>query len=225
VIITVSNHKGGVGKTALAAHLAFRAAEQLRVLAIDLDVQGNLSTTLLDRNARRSATAEQLFGDEQPEPMRTGQVIDAGEDVTVIQVLEETVGLSPSRAVVRMTGAAVMATVGRELLGRVLNGLGEPLDDLPAPVGDAVVPVAGAPMNPAMRTPPADFIETGVSAIDGLNTLVRGQKLPIFAGIRASVSFGSATFPRRPSALRVWKASTADTQKMSASGRLRVSRR
>lgn len=72
MIVTISNHKGGVGKTALAAHLAFRAAEHVRVLAVDLDAQGNLSSTLLDRNARRGGiAAEQLFAEQQPEPLAT----------------------------------------------------------------------------------------------------------------------------------------------------------
>jgi V/A-type H+-transporting ATPase subunit B len=72
--------------------------------------------------------------------------------------------------------------VGTELLGRVLDGLGRPLDGLPEPIGEDLVPVWGAPMNPVRRQPPADLIETGISAIDGLNTLVRGQKLPLFSG-------------------------------------------
>jgi len=72
--------------------------------------------------------------------------------------------------------------VGRELLGRVFSGLGAPLDGLPPPVGEALMPLGGAPLNPAARLPPRELIETGVSAIDGMNTLVRGQKLPIFSG-------------------------------------------
>jgi len=116
------------------------------------------------------------------EPDRSGQVIDASDDLTLVQVLEDTVGLAPGRATVTLTGEVAKALVGRDLLGRVVNGLAAPLDGLPAPVGDALVPVHGAPINPARRMPPADIIETGVSAIDGLNTLVRGQKLPIFAG-------------------------------------------
>ncbi len=75
-----------------------------------------------------------------------------------------------------------MATVGRELLGRTCDGLGRPLDGLPEPIGEDRVAIAGAPMNPAVRAKPSDFIETGISAIDGLNTLVRGQKLPVFSG-------------------------------------------
>jgi len=113
---------------------------------------------------------------------RRGQVIDAGRDVTVIQVLEDTVGLAPASAVVTLTGDVASVVVGRELLGRAFNGMGAPRDGLPAPVGDAVRPIWGAPLNPARRARPADFIETGISAIDGMNTLVRGQKLPVFSG-------------------------------------------
>jgi V/A-type H+-transporting ATPase subunit B len=113
---------------------------------------------------------------------RRGQVIDAGSDITVIQVLEDTVGLAPGSAVVTLTGDVASVVVGRELLGRAFNGMGAPRDGLPAPVGDALRPIWGAPLNPSRRGRPADFIETGISAIDGMNTLVRGQKLPVFSG-------------------------------------------
>jgi V/A-type H+-transporting ATPase subunit B len=113
---------------------------------------------------------------------RRGQVIVAGTELTVVQVLDETVGLSPARAEVILTGDVATAVVGRELLGRAFNGTGTPIDGLPPPIGEAIRPVEGIPMNPARRARPADFIETGISAIDGLNTLVRGQKLPIFVG-------------------------------------------
>jgi len=116
------------------------------------------------------------------EPPRRGQVIDAGEAVTVVQVLEETVGLPPARAEVTLTGEVASVVVGRELLGRSFNGTGAPLDGLPVPVGEAIRPIWAAPLNPARRARPADFIETGISAIDGMNTLVRGQKLPVFSG-------------------------------------------
>jgi V/A-type H+/Na+-transporting ATPase subunit B len=113
---------------------------------------------------------------------RRGQVIDAGEQVTVVQVLEETVGLRPARADITLTGDVATAVVGRELLGRTFNGMGLPLDGLPPPVGEAIRPIWAAPLNPARRARPSDFIETGISAIDGMNTLVRGQKLPVFSG-------------------------------------------
>jgi len=111
-----------------------------------------------------------------------GQVIDAGEKLTVVQLLEDSLGLAPARVRVTFTGDVARATVGKELLGRAFNGVGAPIDGLPPPVGEAMRSLAGAPLNPAARLPPNDFIETGISAIDGMNTLVRGQKLPIFSG-------------------------------------------
>jgi V/A-type H+-transporting ATPase subunit B len=112
---------------------------------------------------------------------RRGQVIEVSRDRTVVQVFEDTVGLSPARSRVTLTGDAARATVGAELFGRVLNGAGMPLDGLPPPVGSARRPVWAAPMNPVRRRKPFDLIETGISTIDGMNTLVRGQKLPIFS--------------------------------------------
>jgi V/A-type H+-transporting ATPase subunit B len=113
---------------------------------------------------------------------RRGQVIDAGARSTVIQLLDETVGLAPHRAEVILTGEAMRTVVGRDLLGRRFNGHGMPVDGLPAPIGEAVRDVNGAPLNPVRRARPSDFIETGLSAIDAMNTLVRGQKLPVFSG-------------------------------------------
>jgi V/A-type H+-transporting ATPase subunit B len=113
---------------------------------------------------------------------RRGQVIDVGDKITVIQILEETIGLSPADAEIVLTGETAETVVGRELLGRSFTGVGVPMDGLPAPVGEGRRPIWGAALNPTRRVRPADFIETGVSAIDGLNTLVRGQKLPIFSG-------------------------------------------
>ena len=84
------------------------------------------------------------------EPPRRGQVIDAGEEITVVQVLEETVGLSPARAEITLTGDVATAVVGRELLGRVFNGMGHPLDGLPAPSGKR-----SAPSGPLRSTRPA----------------------------------------------------------------------
>lgn len=113
---------------------------------------------------------------------RRGQVIVAGADVTVVQVLDDTVGLAPHSCEIELTGNVATTVVGRELLGRAFSGTGVPIDGLPPPVGEAIRAVEGRPMNPARRSRPEDFIETGISAIDGLNTLVRGQKLPIFVG-------------------------------------------
>lgn len=133
-------------------------------------------------NTRRVALGEWVEIAQPDQLLRRGQVIDAGENLTVIQILDETLGLAPARAAIRLTGTVPTAVVGRELLGRCFNGVGHPLDDLPPPIGEALLPVWGAPLNPARRLRPKDRIETGVSAIDGLNTLVRGQKLPVFSG-------------------------------------------
>jgi V/A-type H+-transporting ATPase subunit B len=133
-------------------------------------------------NTRGVAMGEDVIIRAAGQPDRRGQVIDAGERITVVQVLEDTFGLSPARAEITLTGATATAPVGLELLGRTLTGVGAPLDDLPAPIGEAMRPVYGRPMNPWRRVPPSDFIETGISAIDGLDTLVRGQKLPVFSG-------------------------------------------
>jgi len=114
-------------------------------------------------------------------PLR-GQVIEAGREVTVVQVLEDTLGLGPAGLELTLTGELAQVPVGKELLGRAFSGVGAPRDGLPAAIGEAVAPIFGAPLNPTRRQVPDDFIETGISAIDGMNTLVRGQKLPVFSG-------------------------------------------
>jgi V/A-type H+-transporting ATPase subunit B len=119
---------------------------------------------------------------------RRGQVIELSGARVAIQVLEETRGLAPARAEVTLTGEVAKLGVARGMLGRVLDGLGRPADGLPPPIPEARLPIHGAALNVTRRAKPSDFIETGISAIDGLNTLVRGQKLPIFscAGLPAA---------------------------------------
>lgn len=134
------------------------------------------------QHARRVALGERVVVRQEGQPDRRGQVIDAGEERTVIQLLDDPVGLAPHRVEVILTGEPVRTVVGRDLLGRAFSGHGAPVDGLPAPIGSTVRPVAGAPLNPVRRAKPSDFIETGVSAIDAMNTLVRGQKLPVFSG-------------------------------------------
>src|SRR5687767_4856233 len=104
-------------------------------------------------------------------PELRGQVIDLGEDRAVIQLLDDARGLAPARAEVVLTGRVATLGVSRAMRGRVFDGVGRPLDGAPAPLPEAVVPVNGAPMNPVRRARPSDPIETGISAIDGLNTL------------------------------------------------------
>jgi len=130
----------------------------------------------------RVALGEWVVVRLRDQPDRRGQVIDAGAQTTVVQLLDDSVGLAPDRAEVVLTGDVATAVVGRELLGRSFDGHGAAGDGLPAPVGEAIRPINGAPINPVRRDRPHDFIETGISAIDAMNTLVRGQKLPVFSG-------------------------------------------
>ncbi len=133
-------------------------------------------------DAHRAVLGEWVRIATPGQPARRGQVIDVSRGATVVQVFEDTVGLAPAGTAVTLTGDIARAVVGEELLGRVFAGSGAPLDGLPPPVGSARRAAWAAPLNPVCRRKPADFIETGISAIDGLNTLVRGQKLPIFSG-------------------------------------------
>lgn len=132
--------------------------------------------------AQRAALGEWVTLKAKGQPALRGQVIDAGRDMSVIQVLEDTLGLEPAGVEIELTGELANAVVGRDLLGRALSGAQDPRDGLPRPIGEAIRPLWGAPLNPTQRLPPSDFIETGISAIDGMNTLVRGQKLPVFSG-------------------------------------------
>jgi V/A-type H+/Na+-transporting ATPase subunit B len=113
---------------------------------------------------------------------RHGRVLQIDNDLAVIEVFEGTTDLSVEHTVVRFLGHALTIPVAREMLGRVFDGLGRPLDGGPPPLAEHWRDVNGEPINPVRRAYPRDCIQTGVSAIDGMNTLVRGQKLPIFSG-------------------------------------------
>jgi len=114
---------------------------------------------------------------------RLGRVLAISKDLAVVEVFEGTQGLSASRSKVRFLGHSFQYRVSAdEVLGRVFDGLGRPLDGGPAPLAGEARDVNGLPINPVARVYPQDFIQTGISAIDGMNALVRGQKLPIFSG-------------------------------------------
>lgn len=113
---------------------------------------------------------------------RRGEVLEVAGSRAVIEVFAGTRGLDSASTRVRLSGRVAHTDVGRDLLGRVLDGSGRPRDGGPPLVPSATRDVHGLPMNPVARDHPSEFIQTGVSAIDGLNTLVRGQKLPIFSG-------------------------------------------
>ncbi len=112
---------------------------------------------------------------------RRGQVLDTSRDVVVVQVFEGTRGIDTT-STVRFTGDIVKLNCSKDMLGRVLSGSGEPIDGGPKIVPEERRPIVGAAINPYARQYPREFIQTGISAIDGMNTLVRGQKLPIFSG-------------------------------------------
>ena len=113
---------------------------------------------------------------------RLGRVVEVGYGKAVVQIFEGTTGLAISGTRAKFLGKTMTMPVSQELLGRVFDGLGRPNDGLPDPVADRFIDVNGEPMNPERREYPTSFIQTGVSVIDGMLTLVRGQKLPIFSG-------------------------------------------
>jgi V/A-type H+-transporting ATPase subunit B len=113
---------------------------------------------------------------------RTGQVLDISREVAIVQVYEGTNRIDDLDTRVRFTGEPQRIDVSIEMLGRVFDGLGRPRDGRPPVVPQERPDINGTPINPYTRDKPADFVQTGVSAIDALNTLVRGQKLPIFSG-------------------------------------------
>jgi V/A-type H+-transporting ATPase subunit B len=113
---------------------------------------------------------------------RLGKVLRVTTKIAVVQVFEGTTGLSLSETRIRFLGKTLEIPVSIEMLGRIMNSFGEPLDGNPKPFSEEFRDVNGLPLNPTAREYPRDFIQTGVSAIDGTCSLVRGQKLPIFSG-------------------------------------------
>jgi V/A-type H+-transporting ATPase subunit B len=113
---------------------------------------------------------------------RLGRVIEVNQKAVTIQVFEGTTGLSTSQTITRYLGRPLEVPVSTEMLGRVMNSFGEPIDGHPRYFTEERRDVNGYPLNPIAREYPRDFIQTGISAIDGLTSLVRGQKLPVFSG-------------------------------------------
>ncbi|MFP3040336.1 V-type ATP synthase subunit B [Treponema primitia] len=119
---------------------------------------------------------------DRDEGRRLGRVVDMSEDWTAIQIFGSNTGLSAADSRVEFLGKPMQLRVGPGLLGRIFNGLGEPIDGYGNIFSSTCLDVNGLPINPYARTYPRDFIQTGISSIDGMNTLIRGQKLPIFSG-------------------------------------------
>ena len=113
--------------------------------------------------------------------IRRGRVLEVNVDKALLQLIEGSQGLRISDSKARFLGKSIELDVAPDMLGRVFDGMGKPMDDGPALIPEKHLDINGTPMNPTARDYPSEFIQTGISAIDGLNTLVRGQKLPVFS--------------------------------------------
>jgi len=114
--------------------------------------------------------------------LRRGTVLDVSTEQAVVQVFEGTVGLDVDKSRVRFLGRSQELGVSKEIVGRIFDGSGKPKDKGPQIIPDKMLDINGSPINPQARDYPSEFIQTGISSIDGMNPLVRGQKLPIFSG-------------------------------------------
>ncbi len=114
--------------------------------------------------------------------VRRCRVLEINGSNVLVQLFENSAGMNLAESKVRFVGHGVELPVSRDMLGRVFSGMGEPIDGGPRLIPEKTLDINGTPINPAARNYPSEFIQTGISTIDGLNTLVRGQKLPIFSG-------------------------------------------
>lgn len=114
--------------------------------------------------------------------IRRGRVLELDGNRALVQLFEGSQGLQISQSKARFLGRGIELSVSQDMLGRVFDGMGDPIDNGPRIIAEKRMDINGEPINPAARNYPSEFIQTGISAIDGLNTLVRGQKLPIFSG-------------------------------------------
>jgi len=142
-------------------------------------IQGPLLIVRKIEGVKYAELAEIILSNGQK---RYGKVLDVSEDLAVVQVFEGTQGLDTENSKIRFLGKFETFGVSKEILGRVFTGRGAPRDGLPLPPAEEFLDINGSPINPVARSYPNEFIQTGVSAIDGMNPLVRGQKLPIFSG-------------------------------------------
>ena len=128
-------------------------------------------------------TFDELAEIELPDgSTRRCKVLEVNGDKAVVQLFESSAGINLRDSKIRFLGHPLELAVSGDMLGRVFNGMGQPIDGGPEILAEEYRDIDGLPMNPAARDYPNEFIQTGVSTIDGLNTLVRGQKLPIFSG-------------------------------------------
>lgn len=144
-------------------------------------IQEIASPLMIVKNVE-GVTYDELAEIELPNgEVRRCKVLEVEDDHAVVQLFESAQGINLAQSKARFLGHPLQLGVSEDMLGRVFNGMGEPIDGGPAILAEEHRDINGLPMNPAARAYPAEFIQTGVSTIDGLNTLVRGQKLPIFS--------------------------------------------
>ena len=144
-------------------------------------IQEIASPLMIVKNVE-GVTYDELAEIELPNgEVRRCKVLEVEDDHAVVQLFESAQGINLAQSKVRFLGHPLQLGVSEDMLGRVFNGMGEPIDGGPAILAEEHRDINGLPMNPAARAYPAEFIQTGVSTIDGLNTLARGQKLPIFS--------------------------------------------
>ena len=144
-------------------------------------IQEIASPLMIVKNVE-GVTYDELAEIELPNgEVRRCKVLEVEDDHAVVQLFESAQGINLAQSKVRFLGHPLQLGVSEDMLGRVFNGMGEPIDGGPAILAEEHRDINGLPMNPAARAYPAEFIQTGVSAIDGLTTLIRGQKLPIFS--------------------------------------------
>ena len=144
-------------------------------------IQEIASPLMIVKNVE-GVTYDELAEIELPNgEVRRCKVLEVEDDHAVVQLFESAQGINLAQSKVRFLGHPLQLGVSEDMLGRVFNGMGEPIDGGPAILAEEHRDINGLPMNPAARSYPQEFIQTGISAIDGLNTLVRGQKLPIFS--------------------------------------------
>ncbi|MBU0687378.1 MAG: V-type ATP synthase subunit B [Candidatus Margulisbacteria bacterium] len=142
-----------------------------------------ISGPLILVNQVEGVKYDELVEIEMPSgKLRSGKVLEISTDTALIQVFEGTEGLDIGLTKIRFKGKSLEIPVAKEMMGRVFNGLGKPIDGAPDILPEKSLDINGEPINPYARDYPNDFIQTGISSIDGLNTLSRGQKLPIFSG-------------------------------------------
>lgn len=141
----------------------------------------SIQGTLIFLKSIKNVSYEEIVRIYMPDgEIRTGQVLQADENATIVQVFEGTYSMERTQTEVEFTKDVFRVGLSEQMIGRTMNGLGQPIDDLGPLFVEKRFPITGAPMNPVRRSSPEDFIETGISVIDGLNALVQGQKLPIF---------------------------------------------